>query len=73
MAVSGELWNSIAFGTIEDVDLVNQIVTLKLEEGEYSGIHVNDICREGIFIILIRLIMLKLVLTIVGLSKVQGF
>lgn len=46
--VSGELWNSIAFGTIEDVDLVNQIVTLKLEEGEYSGIHVNDICR-GIF------------------------
>lgn len=46
--VSGELWNSIAFGTIENVDLVNQIVTLKLEEGEYSGIHVNDICR-GIF------------------------
>lgn len=46
--VSGELWNSIAFGTIEDVDLVNQIVTLKLEDGEYSGIHVNDICR-GIF------------------------
>lgn len=46
--VSGELWNSIAFGTIEDVDLVNRIVTLKLEEGEYSGIHVNDICR-GIF------------------------
>lgn len=46
--VSGELWNSIAFGTIEDVDLINQIVTLKLEEGEYSGIHVNDICR-GIF------------------------
>lgn len=46
--VSGELWNSIAFGTVEDVDLVNQIVTLKLEDGEYSGIHVNDICR-GIF------------------------
>lgn len=46
--VSGELWNSIAFGTIEYVDLVNQIVTLKLEDGEYSGIHVNDICR-GIF------------------------
>lgn len=46
--VSDELWNSIAFGTIEDVDLVNQIVTLKLEDGEYSGIHVNDICR-GIF------------------------
>ena len=46
--VSDELWNSIAFGTVEDVDLVNQIVTLKLEDGEYSGIHVNDICR-GIF------------------------
>lgn len=46
--VSGELWNSIAFGTIEDVDLVNQIATIKLEEGEYSGIKVNDICR-GIF------------------------
>lgn len=46
--ISGELWNSIAFGTVEDVDLVNQIVTLKLEDGEYSGIHVNDICR-GIF------------------------
>lgn len=46
--VSGELWNSIAFGTIEDVDIANQIVTVKLEEGEYSGIKVNDICR-GIF------------------------
>lgn len=46
--VSGELWNSIAFGTIEDVDLANQIATIKLEEGEYSGIKVNDICR-GIF------------------------
>jgi hypothetical protein len=46
--VSGELWNSIAFGTIEYVDIANQIVTVKLEEGEYSGIKVNDICR-GIF------------------------
>jgi hypothetical protein len=35
--VSGELWNSIAFGTIEDVDLVNQIVTLKLEEGDKNS------------------------------------
>lgn len=43
--VSGELWNSIAFGTIESVDTRNQIATLKLEEGEYSGLHVNDICR----------------------------
>ena len=43
--VSGELWNSIAFGTIESIDTKNQIATLKLEEGEYSGLHVNDICR----------------------------
>ena len=46
--VSGELWNSIAYGTIESVDTENQIATIKLEEGEYSGLHVNDICR-GIF------------------------
>lgn len=46
--VSGELWNSIAFGIIESVDLENQTATLKLEEGEMSGLHVNDICR-GIF------------------------
>lgn len=46
--VAGELWNSIAYGTIESVDIENQIATIKLEEGEYSGLHVNDICR-GIF------------------------
>lgn len=46
--VSGELWNSIAFGIIESVDVERQIATLKLEEGELSGLHVNDICR-GIF------------------------
>ncbi len=46
--VSGELWNSIAFGLIESVDTSNRIVTLKLEEGELSGLHVNDLCR-GIF------------------------
>lgn len=46
--VSGELWNSIAFGTIESVDETNQVFTVKLEEGEYNGLHVNDICR-GIF------------------------
>lgn len=43
--VSGELWNSIAFGTIESVDTKDQIATLKLEDGEYGGLHVNDICR----------------------------
>lgn len=46
--VSGELWNSIAFGLIESVDEQNRIVTLHLEEGELSGLHVNDFCR-GIF------------------------
>ena len=46
--VSGELWNSIAYGTIESVDEVNQTFKVKLEDGEYSGLHVNDICR-GIF------------------------
>ena len=46
--VSGELWNSIAFGLIEAVDLERQIVTLKLEDGELSGIHEGDICR-GMF------------------------
>lgn len=46
--VSGELWNSIAFGLIESVDEQNLIVTLHLEEGELSGLHINDFCR-GIF------------------------
>lgn len=46
--VSGELWNSVCFGTIERVDTDRRIVWLKLEDGELSGIHVNDICR-GIF------------------------
>lgn len=46
--VSGELWNAVAFGLIESVDTAARIVTLKLEEGERSGLHVNDLCR-GIF------------------------
>lgn len=46
--VSGELWNSVCFGTIERVDTDRRLVWLKLEDGELSGIHVNDICR-GIF------------------------
>lgn len=46
--VSGELWNSIAYGTVESVDTANRVVTLKLEEGELAELHVNDICR-GIF------------------------
>ena len=46
--VSGELWNAVAFGLIESVDTKNKIVALKLEDGELSGLHINDFCR-GIF------------------------
>jgi len=46
--VSGELWNAIAFGTIESVDIENQIATLHLVDGELRGIHLQDFCR-GIF------------------------
>ena len=46
--IAGETWNAIAFGLIESVDTVNQIVTLKLEDGELSGMHLSDFCR-GIF------------------------
>lgn len=46
--VSGELWNSVAFGLVESVDTENRICTLKLEGKERSGLKVNDICR-GIF------------------------
>ncbi len=46
--VSGELWNSIAYGLIESVDTENQVATLKLEEGELLGPHLNDFCR-GLF------------------------
>lgn len=46
--VSGELWNSVAFGLVEDVDTENRICTLKLEPGERAGLRPLDICR-GIF------------------------
>ena len=46
--IAGETWNAIAFGLIESVDTVNQIVTLKLEDGELSGMYLSDFCR-GIF------------------------
>lgn len=42
--VSGILWNSIAFGLIESVDTKERTCTLKLEEGERSGLHADDIC-----------------------------
>lgn len=46
--VSGELWNSIAFGLIEHVDTASRLAWVKLEEKERCGLHVYDICR-GIF------------------------
>lgn len=46
--VSGELWNSIAFGMVEEVDTENRICKIKLEENERCGLHVGDFCR-GIF------------------------
>ena len=46
--VSGELWNAIAFGMVEEVDTENQICKIKLEENERCGLHVGDFCR-GIF------------------------
>ena len=46
--VSGELWNSISFGTVESVDTVNRIARIKLVDGELQGSHVNDFCR-GLF------------------------
>lgn len=46
--VSGELWNSVAFGLVESVNTDSCICTLKLGEGEWAGLRVLDICR-GIF------------------------
>lgn len=46
--ISGELWNSVAFGLVETVDVTSQTCTLKLEENEKSGLLEGDICR-GIF------------------------
>lgn len=46
--VVGDMWNSPGAGIIESVDTVNQIVTLKLEDGEYGTIAASDGCM-GIF------------------------
>ena len=46
--VSGELWNTPAFGTLEDVDTENMIASVRLESNERCGLHVGDFCR-GIF------------------------
>lgn len=44
----GEQWNTNGFGIILNVDYENQIIELKLEEGEYASIEEGDICR-GIY------------------------
>lgn len=44
----GEQWNTNGFGIILSVDYDNQIIELKLEEGEYASIEEGDICR-GIY------------------------
>lgn len=46
--VSGELWNAVAFGMVEEVDTKNRICKIKLEENERCGLHLGDFCR-GIF------------------------
>lgn len=46
--ISGILWNAPAFGLIKSVDTSRHVCTLKLEEGELSGLRVMDICM-GIF------------------------
>lgn len=44
----GDKWRSPGGGLIEAVDTESQIVTLKLEQGEYGAVDVGDICM-GIF------------------------
>lgn len=41
----GETWHCVCCGEIESVDITTSTITLKLAEGEYSGIAVNDICK----------------------------
>lgn len=44
----GDKWRSPGGGIIESVDIQNQIITLKLEPGEYGAVAVGDLCM-GIF------------------------
>ena len=46
--ISGEMWNTFAFGTVKTVDTAKRIVTLDLVEGELMTVHVSDIMR-GVF------------------------
>lgn len=44
----GDKWRAPGGGIIESVDTENQIITLKLEQGEYGAVALNDLCM-GIF------------------------
>ena len=46
--ISGETWNTFAFGKVKSVDTEKRIVIVDLVEGELLSAHVNDIFR-GIF------------------------
>ena len=48
LVTEGEWWNTNGFGDIVEVDYVNQIVTLKIEEGEFASVKEGDLCR-GIY------------------------
>ncbi|MEA5046519.1 MAG: BACON domain-containing protein [Petrimonas sp.] len=46
--IAGDLWNTKGAGIIEEVDTANQIITLKLEDGEIGRFRYDDIVM-GIF------------------------
>ena len=48
LVTEGEWWNTNGFGDIVEVDYANQVITLKLEDGEYASVKEGDICR-GIY------------------------
>lgn len=43
---TGDKWNAPGGGVIESVDTENQIITLKLEDGEVGAIELDDICMS---------------------------
>lgn len=43
---TGDKWNAPGGGVIESVDIENQIITLKLEDGEVGAIELDDICMS---------------------------
>jgi hypothetical protein len=43
--ISGETWNTVAYGIISEVDRDSLTFTVKLEDGEIHGLQVKDLCR----------------------------